>query len=660
MISSKSISSIPLVVSMLVLPPLALQAFAQPRTLQSFGVKMQHGQPVYPLPSNVALGLFDPDPLPDLAYYADACLPERQGKVQVWKNLGDGTFGERPIYEQRVSNSIAKMEWRKSRMLTETIYDKDSWSDLYVTYATGITEKISHEWMKRAGKSFASVPQIPDSYPPLNFVEKWRSEPNPGLGVEVLVGDIDNDRKTEIIHMAYPAVGDSLRKLRVYECVGNDSFAVEWDTTVVTLSGVFWISDLDNDGHKEIVTAYFPRGVSVLPRVALLECFGPGQFRFYDTNIGFQAPIFKVQETDIDHDGVKELTVLTSDLNATQDPTLIYIARYSGKSISSNGWFMSFSPTQLARYRGYTFNLAVGQMDGEGRDEIVPAGGSFGVNEPVPIDYLWYTGIPGPELWRKRQIYTGLQSGSGAVMFANLDADTIKEFISGAPGPIGHGSLFALKYLHDTTWSVMWADSSLRNAPLWVNAGVLSSMNVVAGANTYQPNADTTMSWLHVYQQNGEKLGTWFRDSASIQQFHFANLDNDEYSDLLFAQISIHPPHYLKVFETTQPNFVPGGEGIPFSFLLEQNYPNPFNSTTTIRYTITRSGMVELHIYDMLGKEVKTFVSTHKEAGIHRIEWNGTNDKGGDVGSGVYFFRLVVTGEKGRLYTITKKMVVLR
>ncbi len=621
------------------------------KTLHAFGVSIVDGYPVYPLPSNVALGLFDPDPLLDLAYFAD-------GKVQVWMNLGDGTFGRQPVYERNVRGEIAKMQWQKSRMWTETIFDKNSWSDLVVTYAVGSSERISHEEILNSKRSFASLPQTITGFPPLNFHEVWQSGPNSGPGSEVLVGDIDDDGKTELVYMFYPATFDSIIKLVVYECVGNDSFVVDWDTTVTRWGGVFGISDLDKDGHKEIVTAYFPRGINILPTVALLECFGPRKYRFYNTNIGFQRPIFGVEETDIDHDGVEELTVLTSDGNAIQDPTLIYVAEFAGKSFGTDGWLMAFNQ-QLVRFQGYAFDMAIGQLDGQGWDEIVPAGGSFGFHEPVPVSYLWYSGIPGPSLWKTRSIYTGLESGTGAVMFANLDADTMKEFISGAPGPIGHGSMFALKYLHDTTWTVMWADSSLRNAPLWVNAGTLSSIGVVAGANTYQPNADTTRSWLNVYRNNGIREGVWFRDSASIQQFHFANVDNDNYTDLIFAQISIHPPHFLKVFETVQPNEVEVSIEVPAVFSLGQNYPNPFNPATKITFSIPQSSMIQFSIYDVLGKEVKTNVG-QLEAGMHTIEWNTKNNEGGDVSSGVYFYRIIATDAKGIHYSAVRKMILIR
>lgn len=142
---------------------------AEPRTLQTFGVQVKHGQPVYPLPSNVALGLFNPDPLLDLAYY-------HEGKVQVWQNLGNGTFGSEPVWE-RVSNGVVeKLEWRKSNMFNEMILDHTGWGDLLATFADGRTEKISHEQMLNAKTSFASPPQKPNSFPLIDFREVWRSQ----------------------------------------------------------------------------------------------------------------------------------------------------------------------------------------------------------------------------------------------------------------------------------------------------------------------------------------------------------------------------------------------------------------------------------------------------------------------------------------------------
>jgi hypothetical protein len=78
----------------------------------------------------------------------------------------------------------------------------------------------------------------------------------------------------------------------------------------------------------------------------------------------------------------------------------------------------------------------------------------------------------------------------------------------------------------------------------------------------------------------------------------------------------------------------------PDDFALEANFPNPFNPTTTINYKLNTTGNVKLTVYNMLGKEVKTLVNQDKTAGSYSVQWDGTNNGGAKVSSGVYFYRL--------------------
>ncbi|MBX2992825.1 MAG: T9SS type A sorting domain-containing protein [Bacteroidetes bacterium] len=632
---------------MFALPP--ARADEPLRTLQAFGVAVQHGQPVYPLPANVALGLYDPDPLLDLAYY-------HEGRVQVWRNLGNGTFGSVPVYEQPVSGVVERIEFKKRRMWTETIFDINSWSDLVLTFVDGHVQTISYEWMNNSYRGFAAMPQQTSGFPPLNFTEVWRSERNPGPARYLHIGDIDNDGRMELTYNVVDSASN-FERLTVFENYGHGQYRVEWDS-LMSSGSAFAITDMDNDGRKEIVVTYLTQGGGA---VGFLECFGEGQFRFYQSNIGFDRPPFRARQTDIDRDGISELTLLTSDPNRLFDRTLIYVAKYSGKFPSGNGWIMTFSSQELARYQGYAFDMAVGQVDGQGREEIIPAGGSFGFHEPAPIDYLWYSGIPGPELWRTRRIHTGLQSGTGAVMFVNLDADTTMEFVSGAPGPVGHGSMFALKYVSDTTWSVLWADSSLRSAPLWVNSGWLNGRFVAAGANVWTSGMDTMYGELHAYESLGNKVGVWHRDSISIQQFHLLDVDWDGRTNLVFAQASHLQGHRLVDYESdTVVVTVNPSPDMPQRYALHQNYPNPFNPATQIRFDLPQNSFVDLQVYDIVGREMRALVSEEVVGGSHTVTWNGTNQKGGAVSSGVYFYRMSVRNRLGTYYIETKKMLLLR
>ncbi len=97
----------------------------------------------------------------------------------------------------------------------------------------------------------------------------------------------------------------------------------------------------------------------------------------------------------------------------------------------------------------------------------------------------------------------------------------------------------------------------------------------------------------------------------------------------------------------------------PVSFVLFQNYPNPFNPSTTIRYQLALNAKVTVKIYNTLGQEVATLVNKRESAGMHAVQWNGRNQNGSAVASGVYMYRIEAVSEKGR-FAETKKMVYLK
>lgn len=79
---------------------------------------------------------------------------------------------------------------------------------------------------------------------------------------------------------------------------------------------------------------------------------------------------------------------------------------------------------------------------------------------------------------------------------------------------------------------------------------------------------------------------------------------------------------------------------VPRTFAVDQNYPNPFNPSTTIRYALPSAGDVHVGVYDIHGKNVATLVENHQAAGTYEVTWNGRNDAGHFVASGVYFYRV--------------------
>jgi len=88
--------------------------------------------------------------------------------------------------------------------------------------------------------------------------------------------------------------------------------------------------------------------------------------------------------------------------------------------------------------------------------------------------------------------------------------------------------------------------------------------------------------------------------------------------------------HVGSIAETEQPAFN----------ALYENYPNPFNPTTTITYSLSENSRTKLVIYNTLGQEVRTLVNAPNTAGFHTVLWDGRNDNGQKISSGVYFYKL--------------------
>ena len=93
----------------------------------------------------------------------------------------------------------------------------------------------------------------------------------------------------------------------------------------------------------------------------------------------------------------------------------------------------------------------------------------------------------------------------------------------------------------------------------------------------------------------------------------------------------------------------------PPVFVLHQNYPNPFNPSTTIRYSLPGRALVKLEIFDIAGRKIACLVNEEQPAGPHSVEWDGRNERGTGVSSGIYLYRLTAGKE-----TIQRKMVLLK
>ena len=109
---------------------------------------------------------------------------------------------------------------------------------------------------------------------------------------------------------------------------------------------------------------------------------------------------------------------------------------------------------------------------------------------------------------------------------------------------------------------------------------------------------------------------------------------------------NFHPPNLLYSVEKNP---------MSFDYKLKQNYPNPFNLNTTLSYHLARSGMINISIYDLMGRNIKTLVNGFQKSGLTSVVWDATNDEGHEVAAGLYFYKM----EAGN-FRRTNKMLLLK
>ncbi len=94
---------------------------------------------------------------------------------------------------------------------------------------------------------------------------------------------------------------------------------------------------------------------------------------------------------------------------------------------------------------------------------------------------------------------------------------------------------------------------------------------------------------------------------------------------------------------------------VPTSYALDQNYPNPFNPTTTINFSVPKTGIVNVSVYNSIGELVKVLTNSNYVPGTYQLTWNARNNAGEEVASGVYFYRV-----SAKNFDKTMKMVLLK
>lgn len=142
---------------------------------------------------------------------------------------------------------------------------------------------------------------------------------------------------------------------------------------------------------------------------------------------------------------------------------------------------------------------------------------------------------------------------------------------------------------------------------------------------------------------------TWYSEPT------ISDLDNDGVLDCAFYSYTFpyNGTYQYEVYSTGVTTEMK--ETTPRSFVLNQNFPNPFNPSTVIRFTLEKSQQVSVDIFNVEGRLIRTLVQENLSEGSHQVTWDGKDERGYNLPSGIYFYSL-----KGVSQHLTKKMVLLK
>ncbi|MBO62401.1 MAG: hypothetical protein CMG33_02615 [Candidatus Marinimicrobia bacterium] len=229
-------------------------------------------------------------------------------------------------------------------------------------------------------------------------------------------------------------------------------------------------------------------------------------------------------------------------------------------------------------------------------------------------------------------------------------------------------STFATNVTYDDAWYDVWGEANwhtlMYNITPYISAGVFSvgvryedcggNFGYGIGVdNAYVIQGDET-HWLSWERLSGEIVSG---DTMSMSLTMMPQQDQNEYLTTTFWLEGSAMSQTVDIVMITDPDNVGvvNDDGLPGKFAVHQNYPNPFNPMTTLRYDLPEDDLVNITIYDMMGREIVTLINDQQPAGYRSFVWNGTNDLGESVSAGIYLF-IIKAGELRQ----TKKMVLLK
>jgi hypothetical protein len=501
------------------------------------------------------------------------------------------------------------------------------------------------------------------------FTKAWDNGTEVGASawdVEYM-GDLDQDGKPEVMF----CTDENGATLYLYENQGDDDWALVW---TFNITEAFWsltitTGDVDQDGLPEIYAGvrnasatHFGLWIFEWDGVAGSDTYGNGAEPTFKTNFNDVIPNpspYSLRVLDIDGDGKVEIIAGDEKTDGQTEGTVLIMELTEGDLTFPN-FTVEYESTGKG-YGDFEGGIDVRDFDNDGNMEVALS--AYQDNQLIVIratgedtyeEVLNLTLTPGRDGRAHRSLRSADWDGDGRFELYYAAEDMGEVLVITNDGDMAQV---------DSTNVFMIADfpSTVRGADVGDLDGDGEGSYYIAGHNNFQV-FDLEFTGTDVTDSLSYTLTTIYdgRDPSGYGGFQYQDLavlgdaDGDGKRELAVINVTSEP--YLEILEAGNVAAVLSRpEKIPTEYALHQNFPNPFNPSTDISYELVRAGEVTLEVYDLLGRRVKTLVSGFKGIGRHHTMWDGTNEQGVQVSSGVYVYTLRVNG-----FVSSRKMTLMR
>ncbi|MDP2035775.1 MAG: T9SS type A sorting domain-containing protein [Ignavibacteria bacterium] len=245
----------------------------------------------------------------------------------------------------------------------------------------------------------------------------------------------------------------------------------------------------------------------------------------------------------------------------------------------------------------------------------------------------------GTPLTAEQMIYADANTVTGDGMVGALDASFVLKYIANGNS---WGTFKVVATAGSVEFSRLSSDNGVVSLPFAIS-GTTGVTSIYAEADLNNANIEVGKinlrlpeGWLSATTTENGKVRIAAAGTTAIHDGIFATVE----VTLKDKEAAVSILGNAKLNDEISSSLTAKVREIPTEFALSQNYPNPFNPTTTIKFSVAQDAKVNLVIYDMLGQRVRTLVDGIQDAGFYTVRWDGSNEFGSKVASGIYIYRL--------------------